>query len=139
MATGTGAVNTEENDNRRTESREALRPRLVGAESSPGNVDKIRDILFGTQMRDYEARFARLEETLLKEATDLKDSTRKRFDALESYLRRELESLESRLKTEREERAETLRQLSGDVRSLSDSLSRKIAEVLDHSVHAERQ
>src|SRR5437868_2442425 len=26
-----------------------------------GNVDKIRDILFGTQMRDYESRFNRLE------------------------------------------------------------------------------
>ena len=29
-----------------------------------GNVDKIRDILFGNQMRDYEARFSRLEESL---------------------------------------------------------------------------
>jgi hypothetical protein len=25
------------------------------------NVDKIRDILFGSQMRDYEKRFARLD------------------------------------------------------------------------------
>jgi len=24
---------------------------------APGNVDKIRDILFGTQMRDYEKKF----------------------------------------------------------------------------------
>jgi len=35
-----------------------------------GNVDKIRDILFGSQMRDYESRFARLEETLIKETLD---------------------------------------------------------------------
>ena len=26
------------------------------------NVDKIRDILFGSNMREYEKRFARLEE-----------------------------------------------------------------------------
>ena len=30
------------------------------------NVDKIRDILFGNQMRDYEKRFARLEERVTK-------------------------------------------------------------------------
>ena len=45
----------------------------------PGNVDKIRDILFGSQMRDYETRFARLEETLSKEASELRESTRRRF------------------------------------------------------------
>ena len=29
-----------------------------------GNVDKIRDILFGSQMRDYDRRFSTLEERL---------------------------------------------------------------------------
>ncbi len=37
------------------------------AAQAGGNVDKIRDILFGSQMRDYETRFARLEESLLRE------------------------------------------------------------------------
>src|SRR6202000_2184865 len=37
-----------------------------GKENAEGaNVDKIRDILFGTQMRDYEKRFVRLEETVM--------------------------------------------------------------------------
>ena len=31
------------------------------AEQAEGNVDKIRDILFGGQMREYERRFERLE------------------------------------------------------------------------------
>ena len=31
-----------------------------------GNVDKIREILFGGQMRDYEQRFADLETRLTK-------------------------------------------------------------------------
>ena len=38
-------------------------------DASGGSVDKIRDILFGAQMRDYDRRFTRLEERLLKEAT----------------------------------------------------------------------
>ena len=43
----------------------------------PGNVDKIRDILFGSQMRDYDSRFSRFEERLLKETIDPGNSNRK--------------------------------------------------------------
>ncbi|MGA9594256.1 MAG: hypothetical protein WBS18_14245, partial [Candidatus Acidiferrales bacterium] len=42
------------------------------------NVDKIRDILFGSQMRDYEKRFARLEESVTKALDTLRDDTTKR-------------------------------------------------------------
>jgi hypothetical protein len=31
-----------------------------------GNVDRIRHILFGNQMRDYDARFQKLEERLAR-------------------------------------------------------------------------
>jgi len=47
-----------------------------------GNVDKIRDILFGSQMRDYETRFARLEETVAKETAEMRETNRRRFDQL---------------------------------------------------------
>ena len=139
MATGT--ANSDQNENRRPAepTREAARPRLAAGETAPGNVDKIRDILFGSQMRDYEVRFGRLEESLLKESADLKETTRKRFDALESYIRKELESLESRLKTEKEERSDSNRHLAGELKTLGDSLSKKIGEALDHSVQSERQ
>ena len=33
-------------------------------DATSGNIDKVRDILFGGQMRDYDRRFARLEERL---------------------------------------------------------------------------
>src|SRR5215210_3122558 len=65
-----------------------------------GNIDKIRQILFGGQMRDYEKRFSRLEERLLKESADLRDETKKRFDALEAFVRSEFEALSERLVAE---------------------------------------
>src|SRR6187401_2241566 len=53
---------------------------LTGGEgATPASLDKVRDILFGSQMRDVERRFARLEERLLKETTDLKDDVRRRL------------------------------------------------------------
>ena len=56
-------------------------------------------IVFGSQMRDYESRFARLEETSFKETLEMRKTNRRRFDQLESYIKRELESLQARLKT----------------------------------------
>ncbi|MDZ4797357.1 MAG: hypothetical protein SGI92_04300 [Bryobacteraceae bacterium] len=114
-----------------------VRPRSV-TEQSPGNVDKIRDILFGNQMRDYEARFGRLEESLQKEARDMRDATRRRFDSLEDYLKKELESLESRLRAESEERSEAATRLSREIRELSESLNRKLRETQESGSSAER-
>ena len=126
----------EEQDNTR---REPGKARQMTPEQGPGNVDKIRDILFGSQMREYESRFSRLEESLRKESDDLKETTRKRFDGLEGYLKRELESLETRLQSEREERSETLKQLSRELSSLAETLHRKIDDVQNQGVQAERQ
>jgi hypothetical protein len=104
----------------------------------PGNVDKIRDILFGSQMRDYETRFARLEETLSKEASELRESTRRRFESLEGYIHKELELLENRLKIEREERAQVLSQVARELKDTGESLSRRITELSEQDVQGER-
>jgi hypothetical protein len=106
---------------------EEPKPRPATESSGAGNVDKIRDILFGSQMRDYEHRFARLEETLMKESADLRESTRKRFDALESYIRKEFEALEGRLKSERDERG-----------SAHDALAKRLGELHDQTAAADR-
>ena len=49
----------------------ANNPEVEGHEGA--NVDKIRDILFGSQMRDYDKRFGRLEDRLIKDAESLRD------------------------------------------------------------------
>ena len=51
--------------------------RLVTEQAGGASLDKVRDILFGVQMRDYDRRFARLEERLVKETADLKDEVKK--------------------------------------------------------------
>jgi seryl-tRNA synthetase len=108
-------------------------------EQGPGNVDKIRDILFGSQMRDYEVRFARLEESLRKESSDLRESTKKRLDALEGYIKKELESLESRLKSEKQERTESHGAVSADLKSTAASLTKKISDVENQNGQAQRE
>ena len=74
-----------------------------------GNVDKIRDILFGSQMRDYDKKFAKLEERLLKESADLRDDLKRRFDSLEAFMKSEVVLLSDGQKAEKNSREESLR------------------------------
>jgi gas vesicle protein len=103
-----------------------------------GNVDKIRDILFGSQMRDYEARFSRLEETLVKETMEIRETNRRRFDQLEAYIKREFETIQVRFKAERDERLDATSQQSRELKDLGDSLSRRIRDLDDRSSSVER-
>src|SRR5580700_10279481 len=106
-----------------------LQPQVL--RGGAGNVDKIRDILFGSQMRDYESRFARLEETLIKETLEIRETNKRRFEQLESYIRREFETVQSRLKAERDERTDSASQQSRELKDLGDSLSRRIRDLDD--------
>ncbi len=98
------------------------------ADSNPGNIDKIRDILFGSNMRDYEQRFSRLEEALKKESSDLRDTTRHNLESLEAFVHKELAALEVRLHIERDERSET-----------TSSILKKIGELENHEAQAKRE
>src|SRR5437868_2675049 len=79
---------------------QTLVPEVTGA----GSLDKVRDILFGSQARDYEKRFARLEERLTKESTDLKNEVKRRFDMLENYIKKEIKTLGERIRREKKKR-----------------------------------
>src|SRR5271157_4356339 len=92
------------------------------AEASGASVDKIRDILFGSQIKNYESRFARLEETLARETAELKETMRRRFESVEGFFRKEADSLSVRLKAEREERTETLKNIARELKTASDAL-----------------
>jgi hypothetical protein len=108
-------------------------------DTGPGSIDKIRDIIFGTHMRDYEQRFARLEETLRKESSDIRDATRRHLEALEAFVHKELNALEGRLNIERDERAESNARLSADLAMHSSSLFKKIGEVENQEAQAKRE
>lgn len=94
-----------------------------------GNIDKIRDILFGGQMRDYERRFFRIEERLLKESADLREDTRRRFEALEAFIRNEMEALSERLKSEQSARDLSVQGLTRELQAAGQNLEQKIAQL----------
>lgn len=107
--------------------------------SASGNLDKIRDILFGAQAREHERRFAQLEQHLIREAADLRNDLKRRFESLEGYIKKEVDALTSRLTNEQEVRGESVTKLTRDLTQLAATLEEKAHQLEEQSSHAQSQ
>jgi hypothetical protein len=94
-----------------------------------GNIDNIRDILFGAHMRQYEKRFQRLEELLAKECSDIREELRSRVEALEGFAKQESDALTDRIKSEKDERAGAVADLTRELGSLAKEVERKTGRI----------
>ena len=103
-----------------------------------GNIDKIREIIFGGHMRDYDKRFTRLEERLIKEAADLREETKRRFEVLEIFIKHEFEALAERLQTEQRHREESMQGLSRALTDTGQALEAKLLQFDEGSARAQR-
>lgn len=106
---------------------------------SSGNLEKVRDLLFGNQVREFEKKFNRLEERLLKECSTLRDDTKKRLDSLEMYITQEAESLTEGLKTEQIERDEAVKDLGQNLKDTTKSLEKKVSQLDEQTSQKQRE
>ncbi|MBK8285079.1 MAG: hypothetical protein IPK97_09445 [Ahniella sp.] len=72
------------------------------------NVDQIRDILFGGQMRDYERRFGELSSRLEQDAARLRSDFDSRVSALEKRMDEQFDRLHKALRQEVQDRGQSL-------------------------------
>lgn len=96
-----------------------------------GNVDKIRDILFGGQMRDYDQRFNELEKRLNQSIERLSRDFEKRIERLDGYTKREVDKLADQVKAERQARKEDAKAGGEELQHLTDQVETWFAEVDD--------
>jgi hypothetical protein len=106
----------------------------VSAETAPApetvnSIDKVRDILFGSQTKSNEARFARLEDGLAREVYDLKETMRRRFESVETFFRAETEALASRIRAEREERMSVFAAHDREMQDGLNGLARRLGDL----------
>ena len=100
---------------------------------APGsNIDQLRDIIFGGQMREYEKRFVRMEERLAKEIAEMREEVRQRCAALERYARDELESVNSQRRTEQQARGGEERRLSQAMTEMAKATDERTAALSEH-------
>jgi len=116
---------------------------VVEAQSTPDSVEQIRDILFGRQIQEYEARFSNLEKKLTNENNKLKDMIEKQLHSLETELCAQTKAAIENLEQERQTRqsgqkelSETLQVKSGELlselKSVQVGANQELLEVKDH-------
>lgn len=109
----------------------------IGEQPEDGNIDKIRDILFGSQTRDFERRFQRMEDRLSKEISDMREETQKKLDTLESYIKSEIKSLTERLVSEQNMRADAVRKVEDQLKDLAHNFDKKVTTINEQTAKAE--
>ena len=103
-----------------------------------GNVDKIRDILFGSQMRDYDKKFGRFEERLAGETAELREEMKRRFASLEAYVKNEVTALADQLKVEKGERGEADKDLGRELKESVKAWEKKASQIEEQTTKALR-
>lgn len=107
-------------------TREQMRERL-------GNIDHIRDIIVGPQLREYDNRLAQLESDLSILRQELSDRAEQLKTSLLTELRATADSLEKRIKSV----SLTASEESADIRLNLERLNKKFSntiEVLDNAI-----
>jgi DNA repair exonuclease SbcCD ATPase subunit len=103
------------------------------------NIYKIRDLLFGSYIREYERRFVRLDERMLKEATELRDELRRRYDALEMYIKKEIDALREHVKEEQQTRLTAARRGAQELQELNAALERETGQLAERLSMGQRE
>jgi hypothetical protein len=109
-------------------------PAPTQAPETPESLDKVRDILFGGQMRAVETRIHGLEERLLREQQVLRADFTRQVSELEAFARKELQDLLERLAAERTKRNEELKALGSELRDAIRGIEKRHAK-LEETAH----
>lgn len=111
-------------------TRDEIRERL-------GNIDQIRDIIFGAHLREYTSRLDKAESDISTIQQEVRDRLDEIKSALASELRAAVESIDKRLKNI----SASTQEETADLRQQFDRINRKFTnniENLDEAVEAQR-
>lgn len=98
---------------------------LAGADPAPESLDKVRDILFGGQMRMVESRLQSIEARFQEQLKTLRNDYTRQLSDLDGSVRKELAALTDRLAAERAKRAEDLKALGIELRDAYKALEKR--------------
>lgn len=93
------------------------------------NVDKIRDILFGNQMRDFDHKFNQLEERLNSDLAAIRKENTLQIESLQSFIEGEIDILSNKLAGEEKNRIEEQDDLQGELKKSGKHLDTKISDL----------
>ncbi len=107
-------------------------PKKPGADGAADrNVDQIRDILFGGQMRDYERRFHELNQKLEADLARMREAADKRLAQIEKRIDDQLDKLGKLVRQEIDDRTGALADLESRVQQAARTARAEINKAVD--------
>lgn len=107
----------------------------AGERAPDHNVDQIRDILFGGQMRDYERRFQELNQRLEADLARMTENQDKRLAQIDKRIDDQLEKLARLVRQEIEDRSSAVDDLESRTQQSARSARAEINKALDALGH----
>lgn len=110
-------------------NRDEIRERL-------GNIDQIRDIIFGPQLREYNSRLDKIESNLSLMEQEMRDRIEQVKNACLTEVRASVDSLEQKIKTSNL----NYQNENADLRQLIDRINKKFSssiESLDQTIDSQ--
>ncbi|TIT35358.1 MAG: hypothetical protein E5W76_24175, partial [Mesorhizobium sp.] len=117
----------------------AAQSREGGAGGDAPGVDKIRDLLFGNQMQDYDRRFSKLEERFLQRFKDVESEAKRNLETYESNAKKQVDSLATQLRNEKDARAEADKEIDRNLRDQNQALEKQVRALSDQLSELERE
>jgi chromosome segregation ATPase len=101
-------------------------------------VDKIRDLLFGNQMQDYDRRFSMLEERFLQRFREIESETARNLSSFESSAKKQMESLAVQLREEKDLRTDADKEMERTQREHNDTVEKRLRSTSEQLSRLER-
>ena len=80
-----------------------------GEAPAHGQMDQVRELLFGAQWKELEVKFSRFEEQYQRELQGMQEAFKHRMESLDNFMRSEVNTLLHRIKEEEEDRGRALK------------------------------
>jgi hypothetical protein len=96
----------------------AEQPMEQALEATQESLDKVRDILFGSQLRTHDRRFENFEAKVAADLASLRKETQESLQNLQTFFQGEFSTLTSRLAAESTQRQETQQAFRTELQAL---------------------
>ncbi len=116
---------------------EDLRASAEGRQVDSRPLDRVREILIGSQMRAQEQNLARFEERMLRVAEGVREELCRRVDELSRQMADRVGVLRSELESEKSGRTDATAQIHNEIEQLQRLHREEVERLRDESIRAQ--
>jgi hypothetical protein len=117
----------------------ALATQSNGQGEASSGVDKMRELLFGNQMQDYDKRFSVLEDRFQLRLRDLEAESSRSLTNLEGTIKKQLESVAGQFREEKDLRTDADKELERNLREQTQAIEKRLAQLSDQLARQGRE